>query len=189
MLPPTLTSQSICLFDAEKARFHFQCALEELAMKPNQLEKLVLYHKEKPIAQALQRQWKKVLGVEIQLAQLDPKSHASRLQNKDYQIGLALWIAQFDDPISILDRFKDKNQLKNYPGWEDGKYARLLSEANRSDQRKQVLLEAEQIFAEHLPLTPIYHWRSPALCGPRIQAMGTTPSGGVLFERFRLSSP
>jgi len=156
-------------------------------VSPKTLEKLTLYYKpgqtEKRVAQTLQRQWKEVLGITIEIAQLDFKSHAHRLQNRDYQIALATWIAQFDDPISILGRFKDKENLKNYPGWESLEFVNILQEAGQSKQREKALALAEEVFAKELPLTPIYHWSSPSLCGSRIQEVGSTPSGGILFER------
>ncbi len=179
MLPPTFTRQNRVFFDPALAKDHF----EKANIDPAELEALVLYYKpsqtEKRLAQTLQRQWKEVLGVNIQLVQLDFKSHAQRLHHRDYQICLGSWIAQFDDPISILDRFKSGAHHKNYPGWEDLRYVQLLDAGD--------LAAAEERFADEMPLTPIYHWSSPALCGPRIQATASTPCGGVLFERFRLS--
>lgn len=191
LLPPSLSSQEphFPQKSAEEARSHFQKALDELEIDPSQLA-LTLYFKpnqiEKRLAQTLQRQWAEVLGVTVQLAQLDLKSHAQRLQARDYQIALASWIAQFDDPISILERFKDKANLKNYAGWENSEYGQILAEAAGSTQRLELLKKAEALLADQAPLAPIYHWRSPALCSPRISATAATPCGGVLFERFRL---
>lgn len=183
ILPPVFSSQNYPLSDPVKAREHLELALLELNISPQELETLVLYYKpsqvEKRLAQTLQRQWEERLGITVQLIQLDYKSHAHRLQNRDYQLSLATWIAQFSDPISILERFKDQANLKNYPGWEDPLYAELLN--GRS------LLRAEDLLADQAPLTPIYHWSPPALCSPRVQATGTSPCGGILFERFRLS--
>lgn len=178
MLPPPLSKQNRIFFDPELAKSHF----ERAAIDPSQLDRLTLYYKsnqtEKRLAQTLQRQWKEILGVTVQLVQLDFKSHAQRLHHRDYQICLSSWIAQFDDPVSILDRFKTKVDHKNYPGWEDEEYIQFLNQGN--------IAAAEDRFADEAPLTPIYHWSSPVLCGSRIQAIASTPCGGVLFERFRL---
>lgn len=191
ILPPSFTRQTFSLFDPFGARIYFEKALDELQIDPQELETLTLYFKptqvDKRLAQALQRQWQDLFGITIQLKQLDFKSHAQRLQSRDYQFSLASWIAQFDDPISILERFKDKTNLKNYPGWEDENFANLLRKAGESTIRGELLEEAESLLAAQLPLTPIYHWSSPTLCGPRIESVPTTPSGGILFERFKLS--
>jgi oligopeptide transport system substrate-binding protein len=150
---------------------------------------LTLYYKpnqtDRRLAQTLQKQWKEVLGVTVQLEQLDLKSLAQRLQSRDYHLCLASWIAQFDDPICILERFKDRANLKNYPGWEDPVFAQLLQEAATSPHRLALLQQAESLMADQLPLLPLYHWRSPALCSSRLTSVSTTPCGGILFERFR----
>jgi oligopeptide transport system substrate-binding protein len=189
ILPPSFTLQNLSLFDPFGARIYFEKAMEELQIDPKELETITLYFKpsqiDKRLAQALQRQWQDVFGITIQLTQLDFKSHAQRLQSRDYQISLASWIAQFDDPISILERFKDKANLKNYPGWENLNYRSLLDRASESKARIKLLEEAESLLADQLPLTPIYHWTSSVICSPRIQSIPTTPSGGILFERFK----
>lgn len=195
LLPPSLSSNKNVLhpirYNPEEARLHLQKALKELEIAPSALDTLILYFKsnqmDKRLAQTLQRQWQETLGVSIQLVGLDPKSHAQRLQTRDYQISLAIWIAPFDDPISILERFKDKANLKNYPDWEDAEYVRLLNEATGSKRRSELLQSAEERLAAELPLTPIYHWSSPTLCSPHIASLEITPSGSVLFERFRLN--
>jgi oligopeptide transport system substrate-binding protein len=192
MLPPSFTTQLVRLSDSIAAKEHFQKALEQLKISAAELENLTLYYKpgqiEKRVAQTIQKQWKEVLGVTVHLVQLDFKSHAHRLQNRDYQMALSSWIAQFDDAVSILERFKDKSHLKNYPGWQNSEYTLLLEKAPFSKKRDQVLLQAEAILADKLPLTPIYHWSSPAISNARICSIGTTPSGGILFEKFEISA-
>jgi oligopeptide transport system substrate-binding protein len=191
LLPPCFSSDCQELSNPAKARLHFKKGLNELNITESDLEALILYYKpgsmEKRLAQTLQKQWKSVLGVEIQLVQLDFKSHAHLLKNRNYQLALASWTAQFDDPVSILDRFKDKGHLKNYPGWEDPQYIQLLNAANDSEEREKLLEEAALFLMDAAPLTPIYHWNSPVLLSSRITKTGTTPCGGILFERFHLS--
>lgn len=184
ILPPPLTAEAplFPLFDPAGARLHW----EEGALPP-----LTLYYKtgqiEKRIAQTVQQQWKKNLGLSVRIEGLDPKSLSQRLNLRDYHLALTHWIAQFNDPISILDRFRNKENGKNFPGWENEQYQQLLREAAASSRRRELLLQAEEILAESVPLTPIYHSRSLALAGLRISRIGTTPSGGILFERFDLA--
>lgn len=188
ILPPSFSSQTLPLFDPYAARLYLEKGLSELHITKKELESICLYSKsnqlDKRLAQILQKQWKDILGITIQLEQLDFKSHAQKLQAKDYQIALASWIAQFEDPVSILDRFKDSANLKNYSGWENSEYVRILNEASTSRARKELLEKAENLLADHMPLTPIYHWSLPTICGPRIQKTATSPCGGILFERF-----
>lgn len=189
ILPPSLAKthkKLLPLTNKEEAQKEFKKAMEEL----QKIDPLTFYFRtgqiDKRLAQTLQKQWEETLGVTIKLVQLDEKSHAQKLQQRDYQIALTSWIAQFDDPISILERFKNRTNLKNYCGWEDPAYALLLEEATQSPRRIELLETAETLFAEQMPLTPIYHWSSPVLYSPRIQQIGTTPCGGILFDRFIL---
>ncbi|MBX7065669.1 MAG: peptide ABC transporter substrate-binding protein [Parachlamydiales bacterium] len=191
ILPPVFSCQSFYLHDPEGAVLYFEKGLQELGIERQDLEKLTLYFRstqtEKRLAQTLQKQWKELFGITIQLAQLDFKTHAQKLQTKDYQISLASWIAQFEDPISILDRFKHSDHLKNYAGWENKAYIACLAASSISDNRIKLLAEAESILSDEAPITPIYHWSSPFLCSPRIKRMAASPCGGILFERFELN--
>jgi oligopeptide transport system substrate-binding protein len=180
ILPPALSSQKIDLFNLEKAKELFSQAL--LEMQLDALEPLTLYYRsgqtEKILAQLLKQQWEKAFGIKIELVQLDIKTHTAKLQAKDYQIALSLWIAQFFDPVSLLDRFKNRENLKNYAGWQDETYLSFLKE--------EKYVEAENRLYEELPIAPIYHWNFPALQGPRLEATAVSPCGGILFERFTL---
>ncbi len=193
ILPPSFSKQSFFLTDPIGALFYFEKGLDELGIDRKNLEDLTLYVKssqvDKRLAQILQKQWKDLFGITIQLSQLDFKTHAQKLQTKNYQIALASWIAQFEDPLSILDRFKYADHLKNYPGWEDPLYCSLLSNDCVSKNRKALIEHAEMILADEVPIAPIYHWCSPSLCSSRIKKMATSPCGGILFERFELNEP
>ncbi|MES2273303.1 MAG: peptide ABC transporter substrate-binding protein [Chlamydiota bacterium] len=196
-VPPSLFgNQNKALYpisDELAARIYFQKALKELNISAEELEPLTLYFKhgqiDKRLAQTLQKQWKEVLGVTVQLEQLDFKSHTQHLQKRDYQIALAFWIAQYNDPLNILERFRDRENLKNYSGWEDPDYAALLDLASfeRDPQKRLEILEAaEALLADQMPIAPLYHWNNPSIHSPRIEEIATTPTGGILFERFRL---
>jgi ABC-type oligopeptide transport system substrate-binding subunit len=175
MLPPQISSATRVLYNPELARRLLQNKeLPEITLlyKPGTLEK--------SLATALAAEWKEVLGLDVRIVPLEAKILIQKLQEKDYQMALTFWIAQFDDPISILDRFTDPSYLKNYPGFDDP----LYNEAIITRDYKT----AEERFLDEMPLTPLYHWRSPVLEGPRIAHTQETPSGGILFERFDMKT-
>jgi oligopeptide transport system substrate-binding protein len=188
LLPPSLSRQPQQLTHIEKAKAELTEAQKELG----EIGTIVFYFKgtevERRLAQTLQHQWQQTLGIRVELVQLDFKTHAQKLQDRDYQISLASWIAQFNDPISILERFKDRHHLKNYPGWENPKFTQLLTDAVTSEQRLDLYTQAEALLAEQVPISPIYHWSVPALCNPRVGHIITTPCGGILFDRVQISS-
>ncbi len=178
------------LFNLIKARVHLEQGLAELGKIIEEINPVTLHFRsgavDRMIAQVIQRKWKDVLGVDINLAQMDFKTHKDFLHRREYQIALANWVAQYQDPINILERFKDPKNAKNYPGWNDSEFASLIDRIQSAldlDERNQRIEQAEDLIAERLPLLPIYHWYSPNLTHPRVHNLCTIPSGGVLFER------
>ncbi len=144
---------------------------------------------EKRVALAMQNRWRQALGVNVEIEELDPKIHMQRLHAKDYQIAIASWISQFFDPVNILDRYRLKTNQKNYAGWENKEYQKLLEQAaNQSDEKKrlEILAEAESLLASEFVVFPLFHWASPTLASDRVKNIATTPCGGVLFEKFTI---
>lgn len=198
-LPPSLFGneprEQLPTFSPIAAKEHLAKGLEETGLSLADLDGLVLYFRhgqiDKRLSQALQKQWKETLGVAVVLEQADQKSQLQRLQKRDYQIALASWIAQFHDPINLLERFKERSNPKNYAGWERPEFARLLETAQGTvdpERRKLILEEAEALFAEEMPLAPIYHWSQPTIAGPRIGEVPANLSGAVLFEKMALKT-
>lgn len=190
-LPPTLfQGQAHPFNNPEQARSHLKQGLEELGI--GELEKLTLYFKngqiDKRLAQTLQKQWKEVLGITVDLQELDFKSHMDRLHTHNYQLSIASWIAQIHDPINILERFASPNNPKNFPRWENQDYQSLITKINQETdlaQRSQLVAEAEELLIDAMPITPIYHWSNPSLSNPQLEGLTTTPSGGILFDRCK----
>ena len=124
--------------------------------------------------------------MKIQIQQIEPKGYLSRLHDKNYQIALSSWIAQFNDPINLLERFKDKDNSKNYPGWENRLYRQLLEDAMQTsdpETRLELLKKGEAMIEEERLIAPLYHWRSPVLVHPRLHNFTTSSSGAILFEK------
>lgn len=172
------------------AQDFLKTALEELQITRKDLEELTLYYKtnpvEKKIALTLQKLWSETLGITIKIEQMDPKSLVQRLYARNYQLSFGSWIAQFHDPINILERFKDEKNPKNYPGWKDTNYSEILNRASsESNQTKRLKLlqKAERVLTDETILIPLYHWSSPLLVHPRVHGLATTSSGGILLEK------
>lgn len=194
-LPPSLTLLTEKQNQNEDARQYLVRALQELEITPQDLESLTMYYKsnpmEKKIAQTLQRIWQEALGINVQIEQVDPKSLTQRLYAKNYQLSLASWIAQFHDPINILERFKEEKNPKNYSGWSSPEYKELLNKAAESlspQGRVLFLSEAEKLLEEQTLQIPLYHWRSPMLVHPRVHGLSITRSGGILIEQMFIES-
>lgn len=192
-IPPSLISNHNRILypssDPELARLHLQKATEELGIDPNEIRLSLSYRTSQldvRLAQALQTQWKEVLGLSINLTGYEPQCYKEILYRRDFDLALGFWIAQFNDPINILERFEDPQNLKNYPGWDHPKfkeYVHSLWAQTDPLKRYRLFNEAEEILAFEMPLAPIYHWSCQTLCSPDIQNLQINPNGAVLFER------
>lgn len=115
----------------------------------------------KKIAEAIQDQWKKALGVEVKLTNKEWAVHIEDMHAGNYQIGRMGWLGDFNDPINFLELFRDKYGGNNDTRWEHPKFKELLiqsqSESDK-EKRKQLLAEAEQIFMDEMPVAPIYFY-------------------------------
>ena len=154
-----------------------------------QTEELVLSYAtseiNRKIATVLQEQWKKRLGIRVRLDPCERQSFRERLYHKDYQLALHFWVAQFQDPINILERFQDPSNLKNIPGWYSSRYCELTRLAQEDlSQRRDCLEQAEEILCEEMPLAPIYHWSSGWIHHPSLSNVSANSSGFILFERI-----
>ena len=198
-IPPALCNGKngniLPAYDPELAREHLRIGLKELGKTIDEIAPITLHFRtgavDRMIAQVVQREWKDVLGIDVELVQTDFKSHKDILHSRTYQIAISNWVAQYHDPINILERFKNPSNAKNYAEWDNQEFALLIDQAAEStdEREREHLLElAEELMAEHLPILPIYHWSNPSLCSSRLQNIHTTPSGGVLFERCWISN-
>jgi oligopeptide transport system substrate-binding protein len=211
-VPPVLNHDKTRKFfpvsDPDLALALFRKGLRELGIDPNDpnLNKnpsyLELVHSltlsyegiamHKRIAQAIQEQWKQVLGFEIKLREYNFKNHLEALQSRNYSIGLDYWIVQFADPVNILERFKYKHSKKNFPGYENPEYIQILTEAsstNQADYREELLERAEQLIASEMPLTPIYHFNQAISHNANFTDLHFSPIGTLVYKKIRPVDP
>lgn len=171
--------------DIERARQYFQMGLNELGLKAEELGTISMLHASSGIYQkvalALQEQWRKALGVHIKLEGAEYKVFLDKLSKRDYQLGQCVWIAQYHDPMNFFERFKNRENTKNYPGYFNPEYAQLLQESNfatDANERFALLRRAEDIFVDDMPVTAIYHWNNSFVVSPCIENLQHYPSGG-----------
>ena len=171
---------------------HLKQALLELNLTKKDLEGLsFLYAKVEDhhkMAQAIQQQILKTLGIRIQLQSMESKTLLSKLSTRDYSLALSVWRAQFSDPISILERFKHKQNVKNYPGWQNLSFQQLLEESTyyTGDHRQRLLDRAEEILLDEFPVIPLYHWNLCFCKKDHLTNIELSPVGGIFFERLMI---
>jgi oligopeptide transport system substrate-binding protein len=122
-------------------------------------------------AQAYQEMWRKQLGVDIELRNLDWKVYLSSLHKGDYQIARSAWTGDYNDPNTFLEMFITGNEL-NQTNWSDPEYDRLIGAAAREiDQTKryEYFQQAEQRLIEGAPIIPVVFNKNKFLIRPEVQ--------------------
>jgi ABC-type oligopeptide transport system substrate-binding subunit len=113
----------------------------------------------KQIAEIVQQQWRKNLGVDATLVNQEWKVYLETLDNIHYN-GVARrgWIGDYVDPNTFLDLFVT-GSVNNGSGWTDPKYDAMLAEANSTTDpaaRMKRLSESETYLLKAMPFVPIY---------------------------------
>ncbi|WP_277613434.1 peptide ABC transporter substrate-binding protein [Brevibacillus humidisoli] len=165
-VPPSMNLNTEPFFkdnDVETAKKLLEEGMQELGI--SELPPITLSYNthdgHKKIAEAIQDQWKKALGVDVTLKNTEWKVYIEDLHEGNYQIGRMGWLGDFNDPINFLELFKDKYGGNNDTRWEHPKFKELLNKSaveTDPEARKKLLAEAEQIFMEEMPVAPIYFY-------------------------------
>ncbi|MBN1238082.1 MAG: peptide ABC transporter substrate-binding protein [Gammaproteobacteria bacterium] len=125
---------------------------------------------ERRVAVAAQAMWKS-MWVEAELVTAETAIHYSRLQEGDFDLGLATWLAVYDDPQTFTLLLESRTGANNFGAFSDAAYDRATRLAARTadvDERAAHLADAEAIALELNGLIPVYHHASRSLVSPRV---------------------
>ncbi|NLI57150.1 MAG: peptide ABC transporter substrate-binding protein [Clostridium sp.] len=147
--------------DGEKAKSLLKTGLAQLDY--NSLPKLTLLVDDKEAskknAQAFQNMWKENLEIEVEIQVMPYEAMLDRMMKKNYQLSLVMWAGDFNDALAYLDILKTHNPF-NMAFYSNDQFDKLLDEAiNQEDERERMdlLIEAEQIMIEDMPIVPVYY--------------------------------
>ena len=113
------------------------------------------------IAIVMQQQWKKELGVDVKLRNMEWKVFMATTRAGNFQIARGGWIGDYLDPNTFLDIWTSRNG-NNRTGFASPRYDKLLERANReldSFSRMALLRQCEGIVTqEQCVILPIYYY-------------------------------
>ena len=177
-------------FDPIKAKEELEIGLHELNMVLSDFQKIVMiyprYEVNHKLAQVLQQQWRENLGLQIQIESTDHVIFLTKTNKKDFDLCQYYWVAQYDDPMNILDRFKKKLNPKNYSSWENQEYIKLLDASYYAtgEKRDIILDQAETIIMDEMPITTIYHACSYQVKQPYVKGVYTSAIGSIHLQKI-----
>lgn len=131
-----------------------------------------------PIAEFVQAQWKRNLGVTIPIKVMESKTYFKAQAKLEYKgIGRNGWSGDYMDPFTFLGLFYTAGG-NNGTGWFDPKYVALLDEANRTidhQKRFELLAKAEALVLEAQPIIPLTTASTRWMKKPYVKGMYPNP--------------
>jgi oligopeptide transport system substrate-binding protein len=122
------------------------------------------------IAPAIQADWKAV-GVSVTLAEEEGQIAYQDLRVRNFQVGTAGWIADYNDATSFLELQQSKTGAQNYGDYDNPVYDGLLAKADNEPNpkiRAGYLAQAEQIMLNDAIVIPMSFYVNKNLVNPKI---------------------
>jgi oligopeptide transport system substrate-binding protein len=129
-----------------------------------------LSENERRVAIALQSMWR---GIHVQavLERSETAIHYSSLQQGNFDLGLASWLAVYDDPQTFTLLLQTESGPNNLGGYSNPEYDRLAEEAANEPEstgRAMQLRAAEALAMREQALIPLYHHAARNLVHRRV---------------------
>ena len=113
------------------------------------------------IAVEMQQMWHDILGIQMNMRQLEWKVYLSAQAHLDYQVMRSSWIGDYNDPNTFLTMFTSTDG-NNHTGWNNPRYDALIHNANEepdAPRRAEIFKEAEKLLIdEDAPIIPLFYY-------------------------------
>ncbi|HET8761290.1 MAG TPA: peptide ABC transporter substrate-binding protein [Nitrospiria bacterium] len=126
------------------------------------------------IAENLQAQWKRNLGVDVRLDNVEWKVYLKRLEQDAPGMFRLGWGADYPDPDNFLALFT-KDSGNNHSRWANARYDALIAEASsESDPARRLVMyrEAQRLLTEEdVPIIPLFTHVQNMLVKPWVRGL------------------
>ncbi|MBW8782202.1 MAG: peptide ABC transporter substrate-binding protein [Verrucomicrobia bacterium] len=143
------------------------------------------------IAEALQEMWRRELGLEVRLVNMEGKSALVARRMGEFQLMRSSWIGDYADPASFLSVWAGDSG-NNYTGWSNPAYDQLLYQAARTedpDARRQLFQKAEALLVDEAPFIPLYYYTHVFLIRPSVKGWYPTLLDHHPYKHVWLEAP
>ncbi len=124
----------------------------------------------KRIAIAIAAMWKE-LGVVVELYNTEVKVHYGDLEQGDFEVARAGWLADYNDPVNFLSLLQT-GYGNNYGRYSNAEYDALLKQAANEldlEKRAETLKQAEQLILDDSAALPLYYYVTENIVSPKIK--------------------
>lgn len=133
------------------------------------------------IAIALQSKFKEVLGVDVELQNVEAGVFLSEQKEFKYQMSRSSFLHDYADPVNALESFITDSSM-NRTTWSNAEYDKLIADIkNETDENKrwELLQEADRLLMEEMPVFPLYFYNQTTLEKPGVTGILRHPVGYV----------
>ena len=113
----------------------------------------------------------RAVGVEVRLAQAESQVEYAQLNARNFEMGLANWLADYNDAETFLFLEQSTAGQQNYGDYKNPVYDGLLDKADHEPdlkKRADYLMQAEKIMIDDAAVLPVYFWVSRNLVSPQV---------------------
>lgn len=174
--------------DVAQAKAHLEQGLKELNISPDQFPEIKIAHagsNNSKLMQVVQQMWKKNLGIDVKLDQMEPTQLFSNWYAQSYDISVVGWVLQYNDPVNMMEIFQHKDVEPNYTGWENTEFIQhtiSAIKATNEGERWQHIEEAEKIFFNEMPSIPIFEYVTAHVEQPYVKGVRVSPLHLIDFD-------
>ncbi|WP_422443547.1 peptide ABC transporter substrate-binding protein [Thermoanaerobacterium sp. DL9XJH110] len=163
--------------DLAKAKEYLQKAMKELNISdPSQISveyKIQDDETSKLMAEALQDQITRNLGIKFNIKLVTYKQRLADEQKGDFELVYAGWAPDYDDPMTYMELWETNNP-QNSGKYSNPKYDELIEKARVEvdpKKRAEMFYEAEKILLDDAPLVPLQFRQRAWLCKDNVKGI------------------
>jgi len=182
--------------DRQQALLLFKEGLQESGLLQNGLPPIRITHSEieehEAISHAIGRMWKDLFNVQIEYERILWNTYFDALNRGDYQVGGLVWYRRHSDPLYFFDLFLEREHAVKVTNWKNQEFISLVQRAKKSmcpKKQKELLLEAEIILLDEMPLIPICLQTNRYMANPRLKNIVISNSNLINFRTAYLTTP
>jgi oligopeptide transport system substrate-binding protein len=169
-------------YNPEKAKKLFAEGLKELNMTLEDIGTVSLIVNSNDVGlkegQFYQEQLNKNLGLNVLLEPVTFQIRLQRTKQKDFQIVLAGWGPDYNDPMTFMDMWLSTSSYAKETGFANAEYDKLILSAKASGDNKyrmEAMAKAEAILMDEMTIAPTFFRKKFTLVKPHVKGVIRRP--------------
>ena len=122
------------------------------------------------ISDAIQSMWKDNLNIDVRIIKCEWASYLQNMYDKNFDIAVYLWYADYNDPINFLNLFKSDspNNYGSYSNIEYDKHINIAQTNKDNNVRMKEMHDAENLLMRDNAIIPIYFYSESLLVSKKL---------------------